>query len=76
MQIVDIPGGGLEGSPDEVAAAVVVVIDSCMFRAGFASDHAVLPLIGDRPKIFGILVGMDRPGSVHRQLHVYSWFCW
>ena len=51
---------------DEVAAALVVKIGSCMFRAGFAGDHAilaVLPFIGDRPKIFGILVGMDRPGS-------------
>ena len=64
---------------DEVAAALVVDIGSCMFRAGFAGDQAilaVLPLIGDRPKIFGILVGMDRPGSGHRQLHVHSWFCW
>ena len=64
---------------DEVAAALVVEIGSCMFRAGFAGDHAilaVLPLIGDRPKIFGILVGMDRPGSGHRQLHFHSWFCW
>ena len=64
---------------DEVAAALVVDIDSCMFRAGFACEYAiraVLPLIGDRPKIFGILVGMDRLGSGHRQLHVHRWFCW
>ena len=64
---------------DEVAAALVVEIGSCIFRAGFAGDHAilaVLPLIGDRPKIFGILVGMDRTGSGRRQLHVHSWFCW
>ena len=63
---------------DEVAAAFVVDIGSCMVRAGFAGDHAfraVLPLVGDRPKIFGILVGMDRPGSGHRQLLVHCWFC-
>ena len=41
-------------------------VHSCflaMFRAGFAGDHAiraVLSSIGDRPKIFGILVDMDQ----------------
>ena len=62
---------------DEVAAALVVDFGSCMFRAGFAGDHAiraVLPLIGDRPKIFGILVGMERPGSGHRQLQFTAGF--
>ena len=48
---------------DEVAAALVVEIGSCIFRAGFAGDHAilaVLPWIGDRPKIFDNLVGTDQ----------------
>ena len=48
---------------DEVAAALVVDIGISMFTAGFAGNRAilaVLPLIGDRPKIFGILVGMDQ----------------
>ena len=52
---------------DEVAAALVVDIDSCMFRAGFACEYAiraVLPLIGDRPKIFGIMVDMDQKDCV------------
>ena len=56
---------------DEVASALVVDIGSCMFRACFAGYHAicaVLPSIGDRPSIFGILVGMDRPGSACSQL--------
>ena len=53
---------------DAVVAALVVEIGSCMFEAGFAGDHAiraVLPLIGGRPKICGIMVDMDHKVCVH-----------
>ena len=42
---------------DEVAAAPVVEISSCMFTAGFAGDHAIR---AGRPVIFGIMVDMDQ----------------
>ena len=66
---------------DEVAAALTVDVDSCMFTAGFACDHAiraVFLMIRGRPKIFAIMVEMTDCGRArrrHRQLHVHSWFC-
>ena len=62
---------------------------SGMFMACFAGEdaiRAVFPLIVDRPRMLGILVGMDqkdsyaaRLRSAHRRLrhwHGRGWFCW
>ena len=43
-------------------------IGSCLFTAGFAGDHAiraVFLMIGGRPMIFGIIVGMDHKVCVY-----------
>ena len=47
---------------NEVAAALVVDCGSGMFMAGFAGEDAicaVFPMVVGRPKMLGILVGMD-----------------
>ena len=62
----------------------LVDIGSCMFIAGFTGDdtsRAEFSSMESRPKIFGIMVFLDRPGSGrarrrHWQLHVQGLFCW
>ena len=54
-------------------------------KAGFAgcvAPRVMLPSYADRPKMLGILVGMDQKCSFHRarlrfgQWHMLGWFCW